>query len=45
MNKNEHTSKRVARIASRILRSNDSLKPEKSVAASALTQVRDKKKK
>ena len=43
MAKNEHTSKRVASIASRVLRDPQSTRAEKSAAASALTQARDKK--
>lgn len=43
MAKNERTSARVASAASKVLRSNTSTKAQKSVAASALTQARDKK--
>lgn len=42
--KNEHTSKAVASKASKILSDKKSTKVEKSVAASALTQARNKKK-
>lgn len=42
--KHEYTSKKVASKASKILRSSTASKAEKSVAASALTQARDKKK-
>lgn len=42
--KNEFTSKTVASKASKILSSPSSTKAEKSVAASALTQARSKKK-
>ena len=45
MSKNEQTSKRVASKASKILRSPNSSKAMKSVAASALTQAPNKKKK
>jgi hypothetical protein len=45
MAKNEKTSKRVGTLASKILRSKKSSKSEKSVAASALTQRPDRKKK
>ena len=41
--KNERTSARVASQASRILRNPSSTAREKSVAASALTQARDRK--
>lgn len=43
--KNEQTSSRVASKAGKILSDPKSTKREKSVAASALTQTRDKKKK
>jgi hypothetical protein len=43
--KNEHTSKEVARKASEILRDPKSTKKERSVAGSALTQAPNKKKK
>ena len=45
MGKNEKTSKRVAKIASRLLRNKKIGKKVKSVAGSALTQAPDKKKK
>ena len=45
MAKNEKTSKKVASEASKVLRDPKSTKIEKSVAASALTQAPDKKKK
>lgn len=45
MGKNEKTSKSVASKASAILRDPKSTKAEKSVAASALTQAANKKKK
>lgn len=45
MARNEKTSKRVASKASKILRDPKSSKTAKSVAASALTQAPDKKKK
>ena len=44
MAKNEKTSKAVGKKASKILRSSKSTKPQKSVAASALTQRPDRKK-
>ena len=44
MPKNEHTSKRVAKIASSQLRSKATSTHTKAVAASALTQARNKKK-
>jgi hypothetical protein len=44
MAKNEKTSKAVASRAGKILRDPTSTKAEKSVAASALTQAPDKKK-
>lgn len=44
MAKNEHTSKKVASTASKILSSKKSSTAVRSVAASALTQARDKKK-
>jgi len=43
--RNEQTSSTVATKASKILRDPSSTKKVKSVAASALTQVKDKKKK
>lgn len=42
MAKNERTSTRVASQASKILRSPTATKAQKSVAASALTQTRDR---
>lgn len=42
--RNETTSDKVASKAAKILRDPSSTKAEKSVAASALTQARDKKK-
>lgn len=45
MAKNEKTSKAVASKAGKILSNPKSTKAEKSVAASALTQAPDKKKK
>lgn len=45
MSKKEQTSKQVASWASKILRDPTSTITEKSVAASALTQARDKRKK
>ncbi len=45
MAKNEKTSAKVASKASKLLRSKSSSKTVKSVAASALTQTRDKRKK
>ncbi len=42
MAKNEKTSSRVATQASKILRSPTASKAQKSVAASALTQARDR---
>lgn len=45
MAKNEKTSKRVGSIASKILRDKRSSKASKTVAASALTQRPDRKKK
>lgn len=45
MAKNEKTSKRVAKIASKQLRSRKTSRPAKSTAGSALTQAPDKKKK
>lgn len=45
MGKNEKTSKRVAKIASELLKDKKTSKKVKSVAASALTQAADKKKK
>jgi hypothetical protein len=43
--RHEHTSPRVASRASKILSDPKSTKREKSVAASALTQARDRPKK
>lgn len=43
--KNEHTSKSVATKASKLLSNPKTSKAVKSVAASALTQAKDKKKK
>lgn len=45
MAKNEKTSARVATEASKVMEDPKSTKMEKSVAASALTQAPDKKKK
>lgn len=45
MANNEKTSKRVAKIASELLRDPKTPKKVKTVAASALTQTPDKKKK
>jgi hypothetical protein len=45
MAKNEQTSKRVASIASRVLRDPNATKAEKSATASALTQAPDHKRK
>lgn len=45
MAKNEKTSKAVASKAAKILRDPKSTKAQKSVAASALTQAPDKKRK
>jgi hypothetical protein len=45
MAKNEKTSPKVASKASKILSDPNSSKKEKSVAASALTQAKDKPKK
>jgi len=45
MAKNEHTSKRVATKASNLLKKPTTASNVKSVAASALTQARDKGKK
>ena len=45
MGKNEKTSKRVAKIASKLLKDPKSSKPVKTVAASTLTQAPDKAKK
>lgn len=45
MSKNEKTSKKVATIASELLRDPKTPKKVKTVAASALTQAKDKKKK
>lgn len=45
MPRNEKTSKKVAKTASKILRSKKSSKAAKSVAGSALTQAPDKKRK
>lgn len=44
MAKNEKTSKAVGKKASKILRDPKSTRPQKSVAASALTQRPDRKK-
>jgi hypothetical protein len=44
MAKNERTSKKVASKASKVLSNPKSTKAQKSVAASALTQAPDKKK-
>jgi len=44
MGKNEKTSKRVAKIASELLKDKKTSKKVKAVAASALTQTADKKK-
>lgn len=41
--KHEYTSKRVASKAGKVLRDPKSSKKDKSIAASALTQARDKK--
>jgi len=43
MARNEKTSKRVGKIASKILRNKNSSKAAKSVAASALTQRPDRR--
>ncbi|MBK8553529.1 MAG: hypothetical protein IPL53_21680 [Ignavibacteria bacterium] len=43
--KNEHTSPKVASIASKLLRDKRTSKEVKEVAASVLTQARDHKKK
>lgn len=43
MARNEKTSKRVAKIASKLLKSPQSTKKVKSVSASALTQTANKK--
>ena len=45
MAKNEKTSPKVAKIASKLLRNSKTPKEVKIVAASALTQAADKKKK
>ena len=45
MPRNEKTSKRVAKLASKLLRSKKSSKAVKSVAASALTQAPNRKRK
>ena len=45
MSRNEKTSKRVGKVASRLLRSKKSSKDAKSVAGSALTQRPNRKKK
>jgi len=45
MAKNEKTSRRVARIASKQLRSKKTSRPAKSTAGSALTQAPDTKRK
>ncbi len=42
--KHEYTSKKVASAASKILQSKTASKAEKSIAGSALTQARNKKK-
>lgn len=42
--KNEKTSPKVAKIASKILKNKQSSKDSKSVAGSALTQTKDKPK-
>ncbi|MBX3317980.1 MAG: hypothetical protein KF902_14080 [Phycisphaeraceae bacterium] len=42
--RNEHTSKSVASKASKVLSNPNSSKTAKSIAASALTQTRNKKK-
>lgn len=44
MARNEQTSKRVAKLASELLRNSNTPKKVKSVAASALTQRPDKRK-
>lgn len=44
MGNNEKTSKKVASIASKLLKDPKSSKDVKAVAASALTQAKDKKK-
>ena len=44
MARNEKTSKRVGKTASKLLRSKNSSKAAKSVAGSALTQRPDRKK-
>jgi len=43
--RNEHTSSRVASNAGKVLSNPNSTARQKSIAASALTQARDKKKK
>ena len=43
MTKNEKTSPRVAKLASKQLRSKKTSRPAKSTAGSALTQAPDKK--
>ena len=45
MVKNERTSKRVGKIASKLLKSKKTSKKTKSVAGSALTQMPDRKSK
>jgi len=45
MAKNEKTSKKVASAASKVLKDPKSTKAAKSIAASALTQAANKKKK
>lgn len=45
MSKNEKTSKKIASLASKLLKDKKTSKAIKSVAASALTQAPDKKKK
>lgn len=42
--KNEHTSSKIASEASKVLRDPKSTPAQKSIAGSALTQARDKKK-
>ncbi len=44
MGKNEHTSKSIASKAGKVLSNPNSTAKQKSIAASALTQARDKKK-
>lgn len=45
MVKNETTSKRLAKLASKVLRQKKSTKTAKSLAGSVLTQAPDKKRK